>query len=257
MKIIACYKLVPEEQDISIKPDRTLDISKSEPKISQFDLNAVESAAEVKAAVGEATITALSVGGKSLENSKARKDILSRGPDELTVVMDAQLDNALPFKTSAALAKAAQKVGYDLIICGDGSGDLYAQQVGLLLGEQLRVPTINAVSKIVSVSNDKVTVERTLEDEVEVLEIALPAVISVTPDINAPKIPAMKAILAAGKKPVTMLSAADIGLGDIPSLVELVAVTAPEQKERKKVIVEGDDDEKVAEFANHIRKVLN
>ena len=257
MKIITCYKLVPEEQDIAVKADGVLDTSKAAPKINQFDLNAVEAAVEIKALVGECKITALSIGGKALDNPKARKDILSRGPDDLTVVVDETLEQALPHQTARVLAAAAQKNGFDLIICGDGSGDLYAQQVGLQLGELLDVATINAISKIVSVQDGKLTVERALDDEVEVLEILLPAVISVSADINDPSIPSMKTILAASKKPVTKLSIEDIELAEIPVLVESVSVLAPKQTDRKKIIIDGDDEKQVAEFAEYLRKALN
>lgn len=257
MKIITCYKLVPEEQDIAVKADGVLDMSKAAPKINQFDLNAVEAAVEIKAMVGECCITALSIGGKALDNPKARKDILSRGPDELTVVVDDKFEQALPHQTARVLAAAAQKNGFDLIICGDGSGDLYAQQVGLQLGELLGVATINAVSKIISVQDGKLTVERSLDDEVEVLEITLPAVISVSTDINEPSIPSMKTILAAAKKPVTKLSVDDLELAEIPVLVESVSVLAPKQSDRKKIIIDGDDEAQVAAFADYLRKALN
>ncbi len=60
-------------------------------------------------------MTALSVGGKALTNAKGRKDVLSRGPDELIVVIDDQFEQALPQQTASALAAAAQKAGFDLI----------------------------------------------------------------------------------------------------------------------------------------------
>ena len=257
MKILVCYKLVPEEQDISVKADGTLDTSKAGPKISQFDLNAVEAADELKKMTGDSTVYALSIGGKALENTKARKDIMSRGPDELITVIDEKFEKLLPHETARVLAAAAQKNGYDVILCGDGSGDLYAQQVGLQLGELLGAATINGVSKLVSAADGKLTVERALDDEVEVLELSLPAVISVSADINMPRIPGMKAILDAGKKSATNYSAQDIGLGAIPGLVESVSVIAPKQKDRLKVIIEGDSDDAIAAFANHLRKALN
>ncbi len=256
MKIITCYKLVPEEQDIAVKADGVLDTSKAAPKINQFDLNAIEAAVEIKALIGECKITALSIGGKALDNPKARKDILSRGPDDLTVVVDEKFEQALPHQTARVLAAAAKKNGFDLIICGDGSGDLYAQQVGMQLGELLEVATINAVSKIVSAQDSTITVERALDNEVEVLEITLPAVISVSADINEPTIPSMKTILAAGRKPVTKLTAEELELAEIPALVESVSVLAPKQAERKQIIIDGDDEAQVAEFAEHLRKTL-
>ena len=78
-----------------------------------------------------------------------RKDVLSRGPHSLYMVQDAQLEHALPLDTAKALAATDfEKIGFDLLIFGEGSGDLYAQQVGLLVGEILQLPVINAVSAI-------------------------------------------------------------------------------------------------------------
>lgn len=257
MKIIVGCKLVPEEQDIAVQADGTLDTSKAAPKISPFDLNAIETAVEIKAELADSSIAAMSIGGKELENTKARKDILSRGPDELVAIVDEGLKGALPHQTARIMAAAAKKVGFDLILCGDGSGDLYAQQVGMRLGAELEVPTLNGVSKIVSVASDKLTVERVLESEVETLEVPLPAVLSVSTDINVPTIPGMKAILGAGKKPVNAMALADLEYGEGAALVEMVEIKAPKKKERKNVIIEGDGDDQIAEFISHLRTIVN
>jgi electron transfer flavoprotein beta subunit len=256
MNILVCCKIVPEEQDISINSDRTVNLGKAEWKISQYDLNAVEAGVELAAAVGESTVVALSAGDrKSTENSKVRKDILSRGPDSLVLVSDDSLAGALPDRTAEALAGAAKKLGFDLILCGEGSGDLYAQQTGILLGEKLGVPCLNAVSGI-SVDGGAARVERSLEDEVEVLAFPLPAVLMVTTDINTPRIPGMKAILAAGKKPVTIYSAQDAGCGEAPPLSVARSVLAPERLDRLGNVMEGDSDENIAAFAENVRKAL-
>jgi len=257
MKIIVGCKLVPEEQDIAVQSDGTLDMSKADPKISQFDLNAVEAAVGIKGDIADSSIIAMSVGGKELENTKARKDILSRGPDELVAVIDEGLKGALPHQTAKVMAAAARKTGFDLIICGDGSGDLYAQQVGMRLGAELDVPTLNGVSKIVSADSGKLTVERALETEVETLEVPLPAVISVSTDINVPNIPGMKAILGAAKKPVNAMTPADLELDGDSTLVELLEVKAPKKKERKNIIIEGDGEDQIAEFISHLRTIVN
>lgn len=257
MKILTCYKSVPDEQDISINnADGSLDISKAESKISQYDLNAIEAACQLKQQVSDAQVIALSVGGKALTNAKGRKDVLSRGPDELVVVIDDPFEQALPQQTASALAAAAQKRGFDLLICGDGSSDLYAQQVGLLVGEILNIPAVNGVSKILSLSDSTLTVERELEDEIETLCIPLPAVVAVSTDINSPQIPSMKAILGAAKKPVQVWSAADIGFnaGEARSSQ---TVAAPKQRERLREVIEGDGEEQIAAFADSLRKKIN
>ncbi|MCP0723047.1 putative electron transfer flavoprotein FixA, partial [Salmonella enterica subsp. enterica serovar Montevideo] len=150
---------------------------------------------------------------------------------------------------------AAQKSGFDLLICGDGSSDLYAQQVGLLVGEALNIPAINGVSKILSLTDSTLTVERELEDEVETLSIPLPAVIAVSTDINTPQIPSMKAILGAAKKPVQVWSPADIGLNSVPAY-SAQQVAAPKQRERQRVVIEGEGEEQIAAFVENLRKII-
>ncbi|WP_272669846.1 MULTISPECIES: putative electron transfer flavoprotein FixA [unclassified Providencia] len=256
MNIITCYKSVPDEQDIIVNSsDGTLDFSRADTKISQYDLNAIETANQIKAQQVDSKVIALSIGGKALTNMKARKDVLSRGPDELVVVIDDQLEHALPHQTAITLGAAAQKVGFDLIICGDGSADLNAQQVSILLGETLQVPAINGVKNIVSITADTVIVERELEDEIETLSLPLPAIIAVTSDINVPVIPSMKAILGAAKKPVQAWTMADIGLDNVAALSSQ-SIAAPKQKVRQRIIIEGDGDDQIAQFAEHLRKII-
>jgi electron transfer flavoprotein alpha/beta subunit len=172
------------------------------------------------------------------------------------MVQDAQLEHALPRDTAQALACAATKIECDLMLFGEGSGDIYAQQVGLLVGELLQLPVVNAVSKIER-HGERILVERTLENEIEVLELPLPAVLCVTSDINTPRIPSMKAILGAGKKAVTPWQASDIGWTPVPPLAELVAITVPPQTERKRIILENDSADAIAELADHLKKALN
>ncbi|EAQ6103661.1 TPA: electron transfer flavoprotein FixA [Salmonella enterica] len=256
MKILTCYKCVPDEQDIVINnEDGSLDTRKADAKISQYDLNAIEAACQLKQKAGDAVVTAMSVGGQALTNAKGRKDVLSRGPDDLIVVIDEQFEQALPQQTATALAAAAQKAGFDLIICGDGSSDLYAQQVSLLLGETLHIPAINGVRNILSLSEDALIVERELEDEIETLHIPLPAVVAVSTDINSPQIPSMKAILGAAKKPVQVWSAADIGFSAAADYSSQ-RVATPKQRERQRIVIEGEGEEQIAAFAENLRKII-
>ena len=252
MKILVGCKVVPEEQDIAVNGE-TLELSKANPKISQFDLNALQAAVDIKKQNADANIKVLSIGGKSLENTKVRKDILSRGADELVVISNDKFENLLPCDTAEMFKQTASNLGFDLIICGDGSGDLFAGQTGLRVGALLDIPAINCVNKIVSVDATKIVVQRELENEIEELEIALPALICVSTDINTPAIPGMKAILAAAKKPVNVMDSNF----DLSSVVELKEVKAPKKKDRLKVIVEGDGDDKIAEFAANFKKALN
>ncbi len=252
MKILVGCKLVLEDQDILVQNDGTLDFSKSNIKINPFDLNAIQTAVDIKENNENITITALSIGGEKLKNIKIRKDILSRGVDELVIVSDEKYENILPHQTSEILSHLAKEQNFDLIICGDGSGDLYAQQTGIKLAALLDIPVANAVSKIIKIEESKIIVERTLENEIETLEIPFPAVICVSADINEPTIPGMKAILAAGKKPILEK---EIQIQD-SFLVETTELKAPKRKERAHIIIEGDEEEQIDEFVKNLRKVI-
>lgn len=255
MNIITCFKVVPEEQDIVIKTDGELSFDRAKPTISAYDLNAVEAGAQLREECGGALI-ALSVGTGSIDGPKLKKNILSRGPESLAMVADDRLKDLDTHQTAKVLKAAIEKIGeYDLILCGEGSSDLYAQQVGTQLGQVLNIPTINSVSKITP-SNGKIVVQRTLENEVETLEITLPALVAVTTDINLPRIATMNHILAAGKKPATVWTLEDVGAPELSSTIEVIDTRAPRQVERKQDIVEGDTDDAIREFISKISAVL-
>jgi len=256
MKTLVCYKLVPEEEEIEVKRDWTLDLTKAQWKIGQYDLNAVEAGMKVKEeSGGKGDIVVLTVGGEMVDNSKLKKAILSRGPAQMYGIRDEALTTADSYTTASVLKAGIEKIGdVDLVLCGEGSGDIYAQQVGAVLGALLGWPTVNAVSKITP-GYGKITVERSLEDGVEVLEVDLPAVACVTTDINIPRIPTMKDILGAGKKPFTIWSLAEVG-AEVVSGSETISTLAPDQTARLKIIIEGGSEESIDVLYNHMRKLV-
>lgn len=252
MRLIVCYKMVPDEQDIVVNSDKTLSFNRAEWTIGQYDLNAVEAGAKLAEQLG-GEVFALTVGGPEVENSKMKKSILSRGMAQNFTVNDPALIHADSLATAKALAAAAEKIGdWDLILCGEGSSDQYSQQVGIQLGELLKVPTVNGVSAI-STFEGGLIAERSLEDEVEILNIELPAVLSVIADMNVTRVPSMKEIMGAGKKPSTHWTNADVLVPNKYGVTTL-SVLAPSQTERKCMVLEGDD--KTEEFVKLLRAQL-
>jgi len=251
MNIVTCFKSTPDSKDIEIKSDGLLSLEKAEWIISEYDLQAVETAVKlVESSSGK--VIALSAGPTNISNSKLKKDILSRGPDELYLIIDNRLCENDTYATATVLSKAIQKIGpVDLVLCGEGSSDLYFQQVGLQVGEMLGWPTINSVGKI-EVSSDHLVIERDLEDEVEILEVYLPAVLSVTTYINLPRLPTMKEIIKAGQKPVIEWSLQDLNLSDIKTGVEVISLKAPDQVGRKNITIEAEPDEAAGLLINYL-----
>ena len=250
MKIIVCCKVVPNEEELQVLPNRELGFNGVPWKISQYDLNALESGKQL--AAGGGSMTALSIGStEALGSSKIQKDILSRGPDSLKLV----LDDSKPFQdslqTAKAIAGAVQAAGdYDLVLCGMGSSDLYFQEVGVQVGALLGLPAVNNVTGITPAGEGVLHVERTLEYEVEGLEVPMPAVLSVSSEINVPSVPAMRDIMKAGKKPVEKLDCPDCGEPSLRTLEQL----APEQQERRQELVEGDGEEAVDALVRFLKK---
>ena len=250
MKIITCCKIIPNEEEIQVLPNRALSMENASWKISQYDLNALESGKQLAAETG-GTLTALSVGSTAaLDSSKIRKDVLSRGADELKLVIDDSRKFSDSLETSKAIAAALGSCEYDVVLCGMGSSDLYLQAVGIQVGTLLGLPVVNNVTGIKPAGDGLLHVERTLEDEVETLEVTLPAVLSVSSEINVPSVPAMREIMRAGKKPVNVL---DVAAEDAVCL-EVLEELAPEQQERRQQIIEGDGDEAVEALVQFLKK---
>lgn len=244
MKIVVCYKNVPEEQQIELRDDRTLDLSAAQWKIGQYDLNAIEFGATLAEQVGDSELIALSAAGAVLNNVKQRKNVLSRGTTRLIGVQDDALDTADCYAVACVLAKAIEKIGdVDVILFGEGSGDIYAQQTGLMTGLLLGWTTLNCIQAIEK-TTEGLRLTRSLEDGNEILEVTLPVALSVTSDGNRPRIPQMKDILAAGRKPVEIWSLADLGVEAV-SATETISILAPEQTARKCNILEGESSENI------------
>lgn len=255
MNIVVCYKIVPDEQDVGVQADRTLSFDRAPLKIGDYDLNAVEAGARLAAAHG-ANLVSLTAGGDAVEDAKLKKAVLARGPHENVAVRDPSLSEADSSKTARVLAAALKQLGdVDLVLCGEGSADLYAQQVGVQLGELLGLPAINAVSAI-ELDDGFARVERTVGNVVERLDMPLPAVLSVTADMNIPRIPSMKDILGAGKKPSRVLSLDEVGYVEADEAVWTVSTLAPERRNRTGEVFEGNDDETIRAFATRLREQL-
>lgn len=252
MNILVAYKILHDSQDITVNADGTLDDSKASLTVSDYDLNAIEAAVQLAGSIEGSTVKGITVGRTKIDDSKMKKNVLARGLDELFMTADDACANLDAHATAAALADLTAKAGeFDLILCGDGSADNYAQQVDVQLAAKLGIPVVNGATKI-EAGNGSVIVERTLEDVVETVEVPLPAVVSVIPDIAVPRIPGMKDILSAGKKPM------NVGKADssYENSIEVIDCKAPEQAERKLEIIDASEDGAIEKFAAAIKAAL-
>ena len=178
---------------------------------------------------------------------------LSMGADKAVHVVDDGLAGSDALATSLALAEALKQVGFDLVILGSESTDARTGVVPAMLAERLGVPQLTLASKV-DIDGGSVTVRRVTDDGYATVTGSLPAVVSVVEKINEPRYPSFKGIMAAKKKPVQVLTLADlsvdagsVGLAHAASWVNDFAARPPRAAG---VVVkdEGDGGTKAAGF---------
>ena len=247
--VIACFKWVVDEAYIRRGPSGDLDFSSVDYKIGDYDRNAIEEAVRLKETLGGKAI-AITVGMP--EATKGVKDALSRGTDEACFVADSSFGNLDSSQTALILAEVVRSriQEYDLILCGEGSSDLYAQQVGPRLAERLGIPCISFVQKL-SVGKDQLVAERRVEEGIEVISAPLPALVTVLPDINVPRIPGVKDTLMAGKKPTVKITRDDLPPLSEP-LLRTISLTASRMERSCERF--GTDAAEIARFVGSLRK---
>ena len=209
-KFLVLYKWTLDEQDIKIKSDDlSLDASRAKGKISDFDRNAIEEAARIVAAQG-GSVDVLTYGSVAVKQSL--KDALSRGADKAYWIADASAETADAVVTAKVLAAAIRKIGpYDVILTGEGSSDQFNQQTAPRLAALLGLPCLSLVHKL-DVEAGTVSVTRKLTDCTEQATASAPLVVSVLSDINKPRIPGLKQVLGAAKKPSEEIALGSLGV---------------------------------------------
>ncbi|MER0478528.1 electron transfer flavoprotein subunit beta/FixA family protein [Streptomyces sp. Edi2] len=208
LRIVVCVKYVPDATgDRHFAEDLTVDRDDVDGLLSELDEYAVEQALQIKEAADDAEITVLTVGPEDAND--ALRKALSMGADKAVHVEDDDLHGTDALGTSLVLAKAIEKTGYDLVVCGMASTDGTMGVLPALLAERLNVPQVTQLSEV-SVDGGKVTGRRDGDTATEQLEAALPAVVSVTDQSGEARYPSFKGIMAAKKKPVESLDLEDL-----------------------------------------------
>jgi electron transfer flavoprotein beta subunit len=216
MNIVVCVKQVidPEAPPASFKIDaasnKVVPPPGVPPVIDPYGEYAIEAALRIKDTLG-GKITAISLGINQLRD--VIKKPLSMGADELVLLEDEAFTEGDSWSTAYALAMAIKKIGdYDLILCGREASDLNSGQVGSGIAEILGLPSIALAQKIDIIDDAKAKVERVTADGYEVLEVSLPALITVSNELGEPRYPTIKGIMAAKKKEPIIWNPADIGV---------------------------------------------
>jgi electron transfer flavoprotein beta subunit len=212
MNIVVCVKYVPDATaDRTFNAaDSTVDRTSVDGLLSELDEYAVEEALEIRDA-GEGEVTVLTVGPERAAD--AIRKSLQMGADRGIHVIDDAIHGSDAVATSLVLAKVLDRTSYDLVLCGMSSTDGSMGVVPAMLAERLGLPQLTLASEV-SVDGSIVTVQRDGDVATQTVEATTPLVLSVTDQINEPRYPSFKGIMAAKKKPVDTYALADLGLAD-------------------------------------------
>jgi electron transfer flavoprotein beta subunit len=189
------------------------------PVMNGYDANALEAALRLKEQVG-GKVTVISLGPDSARDTLKRA--IAMGADAAVHVNDPSLNDAEGSITAQALAAAIGKLDhFDLVLSGRQASDTDGGQVHLGVAQHLGVPAVSPVQKIEEASTESLIAERIVEDGYQRLKIRLPALLGVSSEMNEPRYPPLKGIMAAGRAQIPVWTAADLGLGDVSGRVEL------------------------------------
>ncbi len=219
--------------------------------INPYDEYAVEEAIRLKDELG-ADVTVVSVGPARAE--EALRTALAMGADEAVLADDPELFGD-EFTAAKVLAAIAKQKSYDLIIAGNQAVDDGSGQVAVRLAEELNIPHISTITKLV-VDGSQVEAHRDAEGDEEIVTASLPVLVTAQQGLNDPRYPSLIGIRKANKKPLAHMTLGDLGLtkDDISPKTKTIDTFLPKAKEAGKIL-SGDLSAQVQELVHALHSV--
>ena len=237
MNFLVCVKNVVDTSKMRIDPiTGRLDRNGAKSIINPLDLNALEAALSLRKELG-GTVSVISMGPPPVE--EILRDSLARGADKAYLITDRKFGGADTLATSYTLAAGIEKIGnFDFIFCGQESLDSNTAQVGPELAGMLNIESICSIVDLKYKSKNVVEVKRKMNKNVEILEVKLPALFTVSSELNNPGYPSIKGILNKKNFEIISLTADDlkvdserIGIKGSPTQVRGIRPIIPVKKE--------------------------
>jgi electron transfer flavoprotein beta subunit len=224
MKIAVCVKHVPDGR-LRILPDSKR-LDRSGPgELNVADKNAIEEALRIKGD-DSVELVVLSMGPPQADDSL--RTALALGADRAVLISDPALAGADLLATSTVLAKALEREDADLVLFGQQTLDGGGAVLWAAVAERLRCPFVSQATELV-MGDGTVRVTRQTEFGDDVIEMSLPALVAVSDAINEPRYTSLKGRMGAKKKPLDILSIADLGLdaGAVAPMTEVLRIAEP------------------------------
>lgn len=217
MKIVVCVKEIPDPEiassifQVDEKAKKVMPLPGMRFVMSPFDEQAVELALRIRDALGEGSITLLSLGAETTRSIV--KHGLSLGADDAVMLVDPVFDDGDSYTTARALAAAIERMGdVDLVLTGRQAADGDSGVVGCGIAEMLGFPAVTFAMDI-AVTGGMVVVRRALGESSEIIEAPMPAVVTVSHEVGKVRHASLRETMKAARKPVTAWTAEQLGLG--------------------------------------------
>jgi len=226
--------------------------------VNPLDLYAIETAIRLREFYG-GEVTAISMGPPAA--MRVLREAAAMGCDSCALLSDRRFGGADTWATSYTLARAAAKLGpFDIIVTGERATDGDTAQVGPALASWLDIPALTYVSKIESVGQGRIRLERLVEEGYEMLDAPLPCLVTVVKEIAVPRLPTLKGKIRSMEMDIPVFSADDldvnqdyIGLKGSPTRV--VKIDTPSVSRGGRTI-KAVDEESVALAAGELEALL-
>jgi electron transfer flavoprotein beta subunit len=254
MNIVVCIKQVPDTAEVRINPETNTLVREGVPSIiNPYDMHAIEAGLQIREKAG-GKVTVITMGPPQAES--ALRDAISMGADEGVLLTDRAFAGSDTWATSYTLAKAVEKLGADIVICGKQAIDGDTAQVGPEMAEFMNIPHISYVRRTETIEAESIRVQRLMDEGYDVVESSLPVLLTVVKELNEPRLPSLKGKMAARKAEIRKWSSSDLGadadkIGLKGSPTQVKNIFAPKAKKDRKML-EGTLEEQVGALVREL-----
>ncbi|MDO9222755.1 MAG: electron transfer flavoprotein subunit beta/FixA family protein [Caulobacter sp.] len=226
MKVLVPVKRVIDYNvKARVKPDQSgVDLANVKMSMNPFCEIAVEEAVRLKEKGVATEVIAVSVGPTQAQETI--RTALAMGADRgILIQSDVDVE---PLAVAKLLAAVAKEEGADVVLMGKQAIDGDNNAVGQMLSQILGWPQATFASKV-EIAGGKATVTREVDGGLQVLEVALPAVITADLRLNEPRYASLPNIMKAKKKEIAVKATGDYGV-DVAPRLKVLKVTEPAKR---------------------------
>lgn len=251
MNIYVIMKRTFDTEEKIVINDGVIDEEGAEFIINPYDEYAIEEAIVLRDEHG-GEVTVVTAGDEEAE--KELRTALAMGADKAVLLDTEDIEEEIDtFTVSELLTAYLKDQEYDIILGGNVAVDDGAGQVAPRVAEGLGINQLTTITNL-EVNDNKATVERDVEGDVEIVETSLPLLVTCQQGLNEPRYPSLPGIMKAKKKPLDTLDLDDLDLeeDDVEAKTKTVDRFLPPEKEAGKVL-EGEVNEQVNELVDLLK----